>query len=64
MKNNAYKEDIRSSMRHNYYVRLENLTNELSNLIPDTKTKYHIKLAAKLVNPSISAKRGWSILEN
>ena len=37
MKNNAYKEDIKSSMRHNYYVRLENLTTELSNLLPDTK---------------------------
>ena len=33
IKNNAYKEYIRSGMRHNYYVRLENLTTELSNLI-------------------------------
>ena len=40
MKNNAYKEYIRSGMRHNYYVRLENLTTELSNLIRDTKTEY------------------------
>ena len=63
MKNNAYKEYIRSSMRHNYYVRLENLTNELSNLIRDTKTEYHSKLAAKLVNPSTSAKICWSILK-
>ena len=36
MKNNAYKEYIRSDMRHNYYIRLENLTTELSNLIRDT----------------------------
>ena len=50
MKNNAY----------NYYVRLENLTTELSNLIRDTKTEYHSKLAAKLVNPSTSAKTYWS----
>ena len=56
MKNNAYKEYIRSGMRHNYYVRLENLTTELSNLIHDTKTEYHRKLAAKLVNPSTSTK--------
>ena len=39
-------------MMHNYYVRLENLTTELSNLIRHTKTEYHSKLAAKLVNPS------------
>ena len=60
---NAYKENIRSGMRHNYYVRLENLTTELSNLIRDTKTDYHSKLAAKLVNPSTSGKTYWSILK-
>ena len=63
MKNNAYKEYIRSGMRHNYYVRLVNLTTELSNLIRDTKTEYHSKLAAKLVNPSTGAKTYWSILK-
>ena len=63
MKNNAYKEYIRSGMKYNYYVRLENLTTELSNLIRDTKTEYHSKLAAKLVNPSTSAKIYWSILK-
>ena len=50
-------------MRHNYYVRLENLTTELSNLIINTKTEYHRKLATKLVNPSTSAKTYWSILK-
>ena len=35
MKNNAYKEYIRSGMKHNY-VRLVNLMTELSNLIHDT----------------------------
>ena len=49
MKNDAYKEYIRSSMRHNYYVRLENLTTELSNLIRYSKTEYHSELAAKLL---------------
>ena len=63
MKSNAYKEYIRSGMRHNYYVRLENLTTELSNLICDTKTEYHSKLAAKFVNPSTSARTYWSILK-
>ena len=63
MKNNAYKKNIRSDMRHNYYVRLENLTTEFSNLIRDTKIEYHYKLAAKLVNPSTSAKTYWSILK-
>ena len=64
MKNNAYKEYIRSGMRHNYYVRLENLTTELSNLIRDTKTEYQQQnWAAKLVNPSTSAKTYWSILK-
>ena len=63
MKNSAYKEYIRLGMRHNYYVRLENLTAELSNLIRDTKTEYHSKLAAKLVNPCTSAKTYWSILK-
>ena len=63
MKNNAYKEYIRSGMMNNYYVRFENLTTELSNLIRDTKTEYHSKLAAKLVNPSTSAKTYWSILK-
>ena len=63
MKYNAYKECIRSGMRHNYYVRLENLTTELSNLIRDTKPAYHSKLAAKLVNPSSSAKTYRSILK-
>ena len=63
MKCNAYKECIRSGMRHNYYVRLENLTTELSNLIRDTKPAYHSKLAAKLVNPSGSAKTYRSILK-
>ena len=48
-------------MRHNYYDHRENLTTELSNLIHDTKTEYHSKLAAKLVNPSTSAKTYWSI---
>ena len=61
-KNNT-KEYIRSGMGHNYYVRLENLTTELSNLIRDTKTEYHSKLAAKLVNPSTSAKTYWPILK-
>ena len=37
IKNNAYKEYISSGMRHNYYVRLENLTTEHWNLIRDTK---------------------------
>ena len=54
MKNNAYKEYIRSGM---------NLTTELSNFIRDTKTEYHSKLAAKLVSPSTSAKTYWSILK-
>ena len=61
MKSNAYKGYIRSGMMHNYYVCLENLTTELSNLTRDTKTKYHNKLVAKLVNPSTSAKTYWSI---
>ena len=56
MKNNVYNEYIRSDMGHNYYIRLQNLTTELSNLILDTKTEYHSTLAAKLVNPSTSAK--------
>ena len=58
-----YKEKIRLGMRHIYYVRLENPTTEVSNLIRDTKTEYHSKLAAKLVNPSTSAKTYWSILK-
>ena len=37
MKNNGYKECIRSGMRHDHYVHLENLTTELSNSIRDTK---------------------------
>ena len=62
MKNNAYKDYIRSGMRHNYYERLENLTTKLSNLICDIKIEYHSNLGAKLVNPSNSAKTYWSIL--
>ena len=54
---------IRSGTRYNYYIRIENLTTEHSNLIHDTKTEYHSKLAAKLVNPSTSAKTYWSILK-
>ena len=50
-------------MKHNYYVCVENLTNELSNLIPDTKTQYRSQLATKLVNPSTSGKTYWSILK-
>ena len=50
-------------MKHNYCVRLENLTTELLNLIRDTKTEYHSKLAAKLVNPSTSTKTYRSILK-
>ena len=61
MKNNVYKEYIRSGMRHNYYICLENITTELSDLIHDTKTEYHSKLAAKLFNASTSAKICWSI---
>ena len=57
IKNNAYKEYIRSGMRHNHFVCLENLTTELSNLIR------YSKLAAKLVNPSTNAKTYWSILK-
>ena len=63
MKNNACKEHITSGMMLIYYVCLENLTTELSNLIRDTKPEGHIKSAAKLVNPSTSAKTCWSILE-
>ena len=55
MKNNDYKEY--------YYVHLENLTSDLSNLIRDTKTEYYRKLAIKLVNASTSAKTYWSILK-
>ena len=51
MKSNAYKEYIRSGMRHNYYVHLENLTTELSNLIRDTKNEYRSAL-----------EQNWSIL--
>ena len=50
-------------MRHNYYLHIENLTTELSNIVHDTKTKYHNKLAAKLVISSASAKILWSILK-
>ena len=39
------------------------LTIELSKLKRDTKTKYHSKLAAKLVNLSTSVKTYWSILK-
>ena len=63
MKGNDYKEYIRSGQMHNYYVHLENLTTELSNLIRDTKTEYYGKLAAKLVNPSTCPKTCWSILK-
>ena len=63
MKKNAYKEYIKSGVRHNYYVRLENLTTDLPNLIRDTKTEYHSKLAAKLINPSTSARTYWSVLK-
>ena len=38
-------------MTHNYYVQTE-LKTELSNLIRDTKTEYHNRLAAKLINSS------------
>ena len=54
MKNNACKEYIRSGMRHNYYVRLEDLTTEFSNLIHDTKTEYHLVPVPKTY---------WSILK-
>ena len=63
MKNNAQKKYIRSGIRHNYYVRLENLTTDVSNLIHDTKTEYHSKLVAILVDPSTSAKLYCSILK-
>ena len=63
MKKNAYKEYIKSGVWHNYYVRLENLTTDLLNLIRDTKTEYHSKLAAKLINPSTSARTYWSVLK-
>ena len=43
-------------MRHFFNVPLESLKIELSNLIRDTKIEYHSKLAAKLINPSTSAK--------
>ena len=39
MKKNAHKEYIRSVMRHNFYVCLENLRTEILNLILDTKTE-------------------------
>ena len=61
MKNDAYKEYITSGMRYTYYIRLENLTIELSNLIRDTKTEYYSKLAGKFVTPSTSAKTYCSI---
>ena len=63
MKNNTYKEYIRSGTRHDYYLRFESIAIELSNVIRDAKTEYHFKLAAKLVNPSTSAKTYWSILK-
>ena len=63
MKTSAYKEYINSGMRHNYYIRLEDLTTKLSNLIRDTKTEYHSKLAAKLVNPRTIARTYWSFLK-
>ena len=62
-KNNAYKKYIRSGMRHNYYVRLENLTTKIFNLICDMKTKYHSMLVEKLVNPNTIVKTYWSILK-
>ena len=63
MKSNACKEYIWSGMRHNEYIRLENLTTKLSSLIRDTKTEYHNMLAANMVNPSTIAKTYWSILK-
>ena len=48
---------------HNYYVCRKNLTTELSNMIRDTKSEYHSKLAAKFINPITSAKTYWSILK-
>ena len=63
MKSNACKEYIWSGMKHNEYIRLENLTTKLSSLIRDTKTEYHNMLAANMVNPSTIAKTYWSILK-
>ena len=59
MKNNAYKLYIIPGVRHDYYVHLGNLTVELLNFIRDTKTEYHTKLAATLVNSNNSAKTYW-----
>ena len=59
MKNNVYKVYVVSGVRHDYYVHLGNLTVELLNFIRDTKTEYHSKLAATLVNSNNSTKTYW-----
>ena len=61
MKNKPYNEYIRSGRRHDYYARFENVTIELSSLTRDTKTEFHSKLAAQMVNPSTSVTTYWSI---
>ena len=63
MKNKPYNEYIRSGRRHGYYAPFENVTIELLSLIRDTKTEFHSKLAAQMVNPSTSVTTYWSILK-
>ena len=62
IKSSAHKEYI-CGMKNVYYVPLENLKVKLSNLISDSKSYYHRKLAAKLFNPKTNTKTYWSIFK-
>ena len=63
VRNNLSKRYIQKGRFESYFILIERLGNELSDLISQTKALYYENLARKLNNPLLQAKTYWSILK-
>ena len=62
--NNIYGEYLKKGKQQVDYMKLQNTTKELSELISTRKDDYNLHLASKLIDSTTSFKTYWSILKS
>ena len=62
-RNNIYKEYLEKGKQQVDYIKSQNTTKELSELISTKKDDYNLHLANKLIDPTTNSKTHWSILK-
>ena len=60
-RNNIYREYLIKGKQQVDYIKLQNTTKELSELISTRKDDYNLHLANKLIDPTTSSKTFWFI---